>query len=301
VATNGYAWWYVDALSDDGRHGITLIAFVGSVFSPYYALARRRGAGDPQHHCALNVALYGSPKRWALTERRRTALSRDAGSLAIGPSSVRWDGRGLTVEIDEVTAPLPSRVRGTVRLWPEAVTGHAITLDAQGRHRWWPIAPCARVEVALERPALRWSGPGYLDTNWGDAPLEEAFTTWDWSRVSLHRGTAVLYDARYHGGGGRMVALRCDPSGRVETFAAPPAAPLPGTLWRIERGTRVDPGHTAAVVQTLEDSPFYARSVIATHLLGEPAEGVHESLSMDRFTAPWVQLMIPFRMPRAWR
>ncbi len=30
-------WWYVDALSDDGQHGITLIAFIGSVFSPCYA------------------------------------------------------------------------------------------------------------------------------------------------------------------------------------------------------------------------------------------------------------------------
>ncbi len=43
VPPHGYAWWYVDALSDDGRHGITLIAFIGSVFSPYYAWTRRRG------------------------------------------------------------------------------------------------------------------------------------------------------------------------------------------------------------------------------------------------------------------
>ena len=56
-------WWYLDALSDDGRHGLTVIAFIGSVFSPYYALARRRGAGDPLDHCALNVALYGAGGR----------------------------------------------------------------------------------------------------------------------------------------------------------------------------------------------------------------------------------------------
>ena len=30
----GYVWWYVDALSDDGLHGLTMIAFIGSVFSP---------------------------------------------------------------------------------------------------------------------------------------------------------------------------------------------------------------------------------------------------------------------------
>ena len=41
---DGYVWWYVDALSDDGRHGLTLIAFIGSVFSPYYAW---RGGAAP--------------------------------------------------------------------------------------------------------------------------------------------------------------------------------------------------------------------------------------------------------------
>ena len=42
VVRGGYSWWYVDALSDDGKNGITLIALIGSVFSPYYAAMRRR-------------------------------------------------------------------------------------------------------------------------------------------------------------------------------------------------------------------------------------------------------------------
>jgi len=39
-----HVWWYVDAISDDGQHALSVIAFVGSVFSPYYAwaFARRR-------------------------------------------------------------------------------------------------------------------------------------------------------------------------------------------------------------------------------------------------------------------
>jgi carotenoid 1,2-hydratase len=56
-------------MSDDGRHGLTIIALIGSVFSPYYAWARRRGPTDPEHFCALNVALYGVDKGWAMTER----------------------------------------------------------------------------------------------------------------------------------------------------------------------------------------------------------------------------------------
>ncbi len=107
-------------MSDDGEHALTIIAFIGSVFSPYYALARGLGRGDPLNHCALNVALYGSRKRWALTERTRADLVRDETSLTIGPSKLDWDGTALTIEIDEVTVPLPSRIRGTVRVWPTA-------------------------------------------------------------------------------------------------------------------------------------------------------------------------------------
>ena len=35
IPPGGYLWWYLDALSDDGRSGITVIALLGSVFSPY--------------------------------------------------------------------------------------------------------------------------------------------------------------------------------------------------------------------------------------------------------------------------
>ena len=42
-------------MSDDGGDALTVIAFVGSAFSPYY----RRSRGDPDNHCALNVVLYG--------------------------------------------------------------------------------------------------------------------------------------------------------------------------------------------------------------------------------------------------
>mgnify|MGYP000753538193 CR=1 FL=1 len=85
-----------------------LIAFVGSVFSPYYAWARRQGRAEPEHFCALNVALYGPRgKRWAMTERGRGAVQRTATSLSIGPSQMRWDRDELTIEIDERSAPLP--------------------------------------------------------------------------------------------------------------------------------------------------------------------------------------------------
>ena len=61
VRPRGYAWWYVDALSDDGKEGLTLIAFIGSVFSPYYFKGRRRGDDDPRNYCSLErLSLRGA-------------------------------------------------------------------------------------------------------------------------------------------------------------------------------------------------------------------------------------------------
>ena len=279
-----------------------MIAFIGSVFSPYYVRARKRGAGDPENHCALNVALYGKgAARWAMTERGRAALGRDGDSLTIGPSALAWDGTALTVDIDEIAVPLPARLRGRVRISPLAVTGHVAVLDAAGRHRWWPIAPCARVEVTMESPALRWTGHGYLDSNHGAAPLEDSFDHWHWSRARLPGGAAVLYDVAGGRTEGPPLALRFDEHGVAEPFEPPPAAPLPRTRWAVRRATRADAGHSARVVQSLEDTPFYARSVLSSRLLGEPVIAVHESLSLARFRRGWVRQLLPFRMPRAWR
>ena len=254
VAPDGYAWWYVDALSDDGTQGLTIIAFLGSVFSPWYALARRRGPADPLNHAAVNVSLYGTPRRWALTDRPRGSVTRDATHLAIGPSALEWDGTALTIRVEEVTAPIPSRLRGTVRIIPAAVNRRSFVLDAAGRHRWRPIAPVARAEVVMERPALRWSGAAYFDTNDGDAPLERDFVEWDWCRAPGADGTAILYEATRRDGTTRALSLRAPPDGDVRDAAPPPRAALPPTrIWRVPRRTRAEAG-AARVTRTLEDT-----------------------------------------------
>jgi carotenoid 1,2-hydratase len=298
AAPRGYGWWYVDALSEDGRHGLTIIAFIGTVFSPWYSLARMGGAAaDPENHCCLHVALYGAPKRWAMTDRRRGALKRGPDFLQIGPSALHWDGNALTIRIEEVTAPLPRPLRGTVVLRPEALSTRAFQLDSDGRHHWHPIAARSRVEVAMDSPALRWSGPAYFDTNWGSAPLEQDFVGWDWCRAPMPEATAILYNAQRRDGTAQSLALRVARDGAVTDFEPPPQVEMPKTLWRIARPTRAEAGG-AQVVKTLVDAPFYSRSEIRTHLLGTQATAVHESLSLDRFASPSMFAMLPFRVPR---
>ncbi|WP_405231358.1 carotenoid 1,2-hydratase [Lentisalinibacter salinarum] len=299
VPADGYRWWYVDAMSADGRSALTLIAFVGSVFSPWYAMARRRAPTDPLGHCTLNAVLYRPrSKRWAFTERRTARVERSADEFRIGPSRVRRDGDDLLFEIDEVTVPVPTRLRGTVRVRPEIPGAGPYVLDTEGRHHWQPLAPRARVEVDLSSPASHWSGSGYLDSNWGDDALERDFVGWNWSRMDAGQDTAVLYDAVRRDGSRHSLALRFAPDGGTTNFEAPPAAILPATGWRVARTTRAEEPGGARVLRTLEDTPFYARSIVEAQLFGETLTGIHESLSLDRFASPWVQCLLPFRAPR---
>lgn len=267
------------------------------MFSPYYARARRRGPADPLQHCALNVALYGPRRaRWCMTERGAGQVTRTAAHFQVGPSSMHWDGTTLVVAIDERSVPHLGRVRGQVRLHPLLQTEHMETIDSHGRHRWTPFAPSARVELELPQPGLTWSGHGYFDGNHGARPLEADFTSWTWSRATMPDGAAaVLYDVARRDGSELSLALHFAHDG-VGRFFAPPRVALPGTLWGVDRTTRSD--STARVLQTMEAAPFYTRSAIETELLGARVAGVHESLEMDRFTARWVQTLLPFRMPR---
>lgn len=296
VPAGGYAWWYIDAVSDDGRDAIVLIAFVGSVFSPYYAWKKWR---EPEDHCALNVGVYGSKRCWAMTERRRTDVSRSPDAFEIGRSSVRQIGNTLEVDINERTAPFASALRGHVTVTLPHSNDRTFALDAGKTHFWRPICPSAKVEVSLSSPGLSWSGRGYVDTNYGDGPLERAFDYWDWSRTPLHDGGArIRYVADGADGQRTSLALAFDSDGTVSETPADSDVDLPVTsIWRVPRRTGAGKGAPAQVLQTLEDTPFYSRSLLKSRSDDEGLT-VHESLSGVRLRKGIVKAMLPFRMPR---
>jgi carotenoid 1,2-hydratase len=297
VPAGGYRWWYADGISPDGSAGFVVIAFVGSVFSPYYFNARQRGAGDPENYVAFNVGLYG-PRRdlWAMTERSRRALSRDVDSFRVGPSRMTWrDGR-LDIHICERSAPLARRIRGRISIVPDFLNAREFELDSGGRHRWQPIAPSARVEVRMESPQLSWHGHGYLDTNAGQRALEDDFKCWNWSRGENSGATVITYAVTEVDGRERALALEFGRSGTLAEIEVPAEFRLPRTGWRIARPCRAHA--RPSLLRTLEDTPFYSRSLLADHLQGSVALTMHESLDLKRFKSRWVRTLLPFRMPR---
>jgi carotenoid 1,2-hydratase len=294
----GYVWWYVDALSDDGVHGLTMIAFIGSVFSPYYAWSNW---ANPLQHCAINVALYrldGKGGRWAMTERGAKSVTRDATHFSVGPSSMRWENGTLIAQIDEMTVPIPSRLKGTIRVTPKIMTEAEIILSQRGEHVWRPLAPSARVDLNFGSPALAWSGEGYFDSNQGNEPLERAFVDWHWGRAHRGRGVRLFYDVGHRDNSHSRLALNIDEKGDVTQIDSPISQKLPSTFWQIDRKAWGDTGAPIKVIKTLEDTPFYARSALTSQLDGEEVVMMHESLNLNRLKSPIVRAMLPFRMPR---
>ena len=298
VGPGGYAWWYIDGISTDGQNAITVILFVGSVFSPYYHWSGRR---EPEDHCAVNVALYGSGQaRWAMTERGRGSLSRTREMFRLGPSFALWDNRTMVISIDEISAPLPRRIRGTVRLTPRATPAVAFSLDSADRHRWRPVAPLCDIAVSFDSPRLNWEGAGYIDANDGDDPLEKAFQSWTWCRARYGEVAIVLYETLGSDDSSASLAIRTDSLGQISSVASIPPASLPPTsIWRLQRKTCADSGSRPSVVESLEDTPFYSRSLIETSLHGQRVLAMHESLSLTRLRMAPVRAMLPFRMPRS--
>jgi carotenoid 1,2-hydratase len=107
----------------------------------------------------------------------------------------------------------------------------------------------------------------------------------------------VCYEGERGDGSLFASALRYDRHGVPEPVDLPPIAQLPASRWRIDRRTRSDIG-VAQVRRTWEDTPFYARSELASRFAGEEVVTVQESLDMQRFSSPIVQFMLPYRMPR---
>lgn len=232
-----------------------------------------------------------------MTERGRRQVSRSDREFRVGNSIMAFDGESLSIEIDERCVPIPHRLRGTIRVKAQMLGADDYIIDPAGRHIWRPVMPSARIDVAMTDPDLCWSGHGYADHNRGSAPLERDFASWTWSRLSLRDGMAILYDTQPRQGAPVSLALRYGLSGAVERFTPPEPVTLPKTAWRIARMVRSET-ETDAAIRTLEDTPFYARSAVSARLCGESVSGMHESLSLDRFASPIVQLMLPFRMPR---
>jgi len=271
---------------------------LGNPFSPRWMRARRRGEpASWEDHCAMNVALrHEGRTAWAMTEHRKSMVARDRENLVIGGNEIAWRDGSLHIRIDERTAPWRTALRGHVRLTPLAERGPLVSLDAASGHVWRATAPFAHVEVKLDAPAVTFRGAGYLDGNQGDTPLEEAFSSWTWSRASSERHAAIAYDVVTRDGTVHRKGITLDRDGVSSPCSAHALVDLPATRFGLLRTMRCQRAAGTRLLEDVEDGPFYARAVVETQLGGRRVLGMHETVSLDRLRSRWVQALVPFRM-----
>lgn len=234
-----------------------------------------------------------------MTERGARHAAHTDSRFQLGPSAMVWQDDGsLLITLDERAAPLPLPVRGTIRVTPLALPATVFDLTGEGRHFWQPVAPLARVEVALLSPSLTWSGTAYLDSNRGSEPLEDGFSRWNWSRFDAAGQTLVSYAMESRRTGPQTIDLQFTADGAVSPISLPAGQPLARTVWGLDQCLPCDSHSRPGTVACFEDVPFYSRNHVHTQLHGEAVHGVHETFDGDRLRKGWVKALLPFRMPR---
>ncbi|MDA7423383.1 carotenoid 1,2-hydratase [Thalassococcus lentus] len=283
-------------MSDCGTRALSVIGFIGSVFSPWYAWSGRK---DPENNVCINVATYGPGGRFTMTDRGRSALRQSPRRFTVGPSSMTWDRGTLVIDVNEVSGPpIVSRVRGQIRVTPSAITTVELPLTPDGAHIWRPFGPCSRIECDLEAKGWQWSGHGYFDANFGTRALEQDFSYWTWGRFPAKGGATCFYDATRLDGSELASGFHFDAQGNAHEIALPPKLGFRRSLWAVKRETRGDKGTKPRQIMNMLDAPFYSRSSVQTTIDGETCTGVHEALDLTRFRSPLLKPMLAVRVPR---
>jgi carotenoid 1,2-hydratase len=234
-----------------------------------------------------------------MTDRGKPALRQTRDQLTVGPSSMRWDGDKLIIDINEIGAPpLISRVRGQITVTPSALSQVELPLIEDGAHIWRPFAPSCDIRVEMDAPGWQWDGHGYFDANFGTRALEQDFTSWMWGRYPTGKGSTCFYDATRLDGSHLACGVEFDEAGNATPIDLPPVAPMRRSQWMVHRATRADAGYEARQVLPMLDAPFYCRSAVKTCLNGQETVGVHEALDLKRFRSPLLKPMVAVRVPR---
>jgi carotenoid 1,2-hydratase len=283
-----YRWYYADVTA--GEYSAVFILMVGSLFSPRYSVAARRG-GLPREHCAVNFALYhrGARLRWVLSEYPGVA-QESPRRLCIGRSMLSYEDGVVRMEVDERTAPWGRPVRARLVLEPLTPLGDEVQLVPGLPHWWRPLAPRARARLEVATEGVEAEGLGYHDTNHGGEQLGARLERWHWSRTHGEQETVVDYVLPE---GVAPLRVTAGPRGVLCTRGSgAEALPTGLTGWGLRVPRRLRAGNrVVGAPRLLESSPFYAR----VEAREQGLDTLGEVADFRRFHSPFIRWMAHFR------
>lgn len=210
-------WWYFDALSDDGLHGLVVVFYAALPFDPDYgreALAYLRNPTrkrpHPRDYCAIGISWYhqGKTAAYALNGYRRDLFRHSSSPFQVcidGNELAREDaqyrlrietpasiGHAL-VEADLTFRPVPTTVPLERNLGTKDRPHHWIVASSDCR-----VSGTVRVRRGGRGEIIRavaFQGRGYHDHNAGVDEISLAMKRWHWGRVHAGADTHVYYHA----------------------------------------------------------------------------------------------------------
>ena len=129
-----------------------------------------------------------------------------------------------------------------------------------GLHIWRPVAPFSRIEANSKSPGCPGPASAIMIPTGVPCRWKTASKAGSGPAPPGRTGAAIIYDTVLKGGATSAFALDIAADGSVVEDAVPPRKEMPTTFWRMARHMRAAAPFKA--VSLLEDSPFYARTLL---------------------------------------
>ncbi|CVK98772.1 uncharacterized protein FMAN_08448 [Fusarium mangiferae] len=202
INSTTFDWWYFDAVSDDGEHALTVIFFTSSFVGFSFDLLN---AIDP-----LNVYVFynhgGDGFSFPISSTSVTIkLDGDGASGDWTGSGASFQGAAdlSTYKVTFKKTLLNPSVEGTFTLKSRG-PGHYVCgpLEAGQNMKvlpnvgWVNVMPAAdaAVDVKINGQKIKFTGNGYHDKNWGDAPFLASLNGWYWGHATFGDYNIVFFD-----------------------------------------------------------------------------------------------------------
>jgi carotenoid 1,2-hydratase len=310
-APGGFAWWYVDLVTDSGL-GLVCLWSWGLPFLPD-SRRPRPAASRP----AVSLAVYDQhrPLCYLLQEHppQKVCDVDVDGNAQIGDSTFRITREGSAlraqIDLDEPVPPGSERLRASITL-----TGNSPVLPeapADSPHVWTPRVLHGQAEAQLEVGSrrLHLRGSAYFDGNAATVPLpEQGIDRWLWGRCSDAERTWVAY--ALEGARRQTLLLEANAAGQCRLLEPrlqwnADQSGLYGVrapssfVWQLEDGALNIPGLTA-----MEDGPFYRRFLFEGQRQQQgqaatsPVRGSFEVVQPSRLDLAWQRPFLRMRTHR---
>lgn len=185
-ASGMFEWWYFDSHLDDGST-LVIVFYTKSIyeanengFRPYASFQLESPDGTYiSKECYVKLDQFSASKQGC--------------DVAMGPNTFKGDLTTYTMhfEMDEVMADVV--LKGTVPAW-RPYTGCTVFGEHDEHYfSWLPSVPQGEVvaDISIDGKKRRYTGVGYHDHNWGDAPMQDVLHHWYWGRGKVGEYTVI--------------------------------------------------------------------------------------------------------------